>query len=223
MHDGHRERLKERFNKEGLDNFEPHNVLELVLFFAIPRRDTNELAHKLIERFGSLAAVFDAPVGELTKVEGIGESAALLIKLFPAVAAKYKADRDANFKIIDSSDAAGAFLTPKFFGKTDELVYLICLDSKRKILYDGIIFEGSVNSTNISIRKIVEITLRYNATSVIIAHNHPGGIALPSKEDIGSTEKMKSVLNGVGISLIDHIIVADDDYVSFADSGLLNR
>lgn len=223
MHDGHRERLKSRFLKEGLDSFEAHNVLELILFYAIPRKDTNVIAHQLIKRFGSLSAVFDAPLVELTKIDGIGKSTALLLKLFPATAARYKADKESNIKIIDSSDSAGAYILPKFFGRTDESVFLICLDSKRKILYEGIIFIGSVNSTNISIRKIVEITLQHNATSVIIAHNHPGGIALPSKEDINSTSIMLNALRSVGIELIDHIVVADEDYVSFADSALLNN
>ena len=223
MHNGHRDRLKQRFGKEGLDNFEPHNILELVLFYAIPRKDTNEIAHRLIKTFGSLSAVMDAPIGDLLKVEGVGESAATLLKLIPLVSAKYQSDKDSNFKIIDTTESAGAFMVSKFIGKTDETVYIICLDSKRKVLYDGIIFTGNVNATNISIRKIVEITLRYNATSVIISHNHPGGIALPSKEDISSTAKMQSALRNIGIELIDHIVVADGDYVSFADSGFIKN
>lgn len=223
MHNGHRNRLKERFLKEGLDSFEAHNVLELILFYAIPRKDTNETAHRLLDTFHSLSGVFEASYGELLKVEGVGPSAASLIKMFPDVMRKYSVDKEKNLKIIETTEDAGKFLLPLFIGRSDEIVVLVCLDCKRKVLHSSIIFEGSVNSAQISIRKIVEVALRYNSSTVIIAHNHPGGLALPSKEDVTTTGTVKEVLTGVGIDLLDHIVVADNDYVSFADSGLLNN
>lgn len=221
MHDGHRERLKERFAKEDLDSFDAHNVLELILFYAIPRKDTNLIAHRLINTFGSISAVFDASIGDLIKVDGMGKNAATYLKLFPSVMRKYREDKDRDFTIIQDSEMAGKYLLPSFLGRSDEVVVLVCLDSKRKVLANLVIFEGSVNSAQISVRKIVEAALRYNSSSVLIAHNHPGGLALPSKEDVATTSMVKNILAGVGIDLLDHIVVADGDFVSFADSGLL--
>ncbi len=223
MHDGHRKRLTERFIKDDIDSFESHNILELILFFAIPRIDTNLIAHRLIKAFRTLSGVFDASFGDLEKIEGVGKSAATLIKLFPSVMRKYKEDKERDFAIIKDAEMAGNYLLPSFVGRNDEVVVLVCLDCKRKVLANLVIFEGSVNSAQISIRKIVEVALRFNSSSVIIAHNHPGGLALPSKEDVATTITVKKILEGVGIDLIDHIVVADGDFVSFADSGLLRE
>lgn len=221
MAEGHRERLKQRFLREGLDGFEPHNILELALFFVIPRRDTNALAHELINTFGSLSAVFDAPAHELMRVKGIGENAALYLKLFPSIFRLYEQDKRRKRECIDSTEDAGKHILPQFVGRTNETVYAVYMDNKRKVLYSGVLFEGNVNSAQISTRKIAETAIRFNASSVILAHNHPGGLALPSREDIGTTHKIASVLHGMGIELADHLIVADDDFVSMADSGFL--
>lgn len=223
MAEGHRERLKQRFLREGLDGFEPHNILELALFFAIPRRDTNTIAHELINTFGSLSAVFDAPVHELMRVKGVGENAALYLKLFPSIFRIYEQDKKSKRECIASTEDAGKHILPQFVGRTNETVYAVYMDSKRKVLYSGVLFEGNVNSAQISTRKIAETAIRFNASSVILAHNHPGGLALPSREDIGTTHKIASVLRGMGIELIDHLIVADDDFVSMADSGFLSE
>ena len=124
--------------------------------------------------------------------------------------------------ILDSTRKAGAYLVPRFYAERDEVVYMVCLDAKCKVLNCSRLFRGSVNSANISIRKIVETALNYNSTGVIIAHNHPSGIAVPSKEDEITTRKIRNALNTVEITLTDHIIVADDDFVSFADNGFFN-
>ena len=219
IHDGHRERMKRRFSEHGLENFDDHNVLELILFYALPRINVNPLAHNLIDRFGSLAAVFDAPADELIKVPGIGSNTACFIKLLPQVARRYLVSRSSFDDILDSSEKAGTFLVPRFFAERDEIVYIVCLDAKCKVLSCKLLFRGSVNSANISVRKIVENALLYNSTSVIIAHNHTSGIALPSKEDYVTTRRIEAALKAVEINLADHIIVADNDYVSLADNG----
>ena len=219
IHDGHRERMRKRFITHGLDNFDDHNILELLLFYALPREDTNPIAHKLLEYFGSLAAVFDAPVEALTKIDGIGESTAVLIKLIPQISRRYLISREKTSDILDSTQKAGAYLIPRFYGEQDEVVYMVCMDAKCKVINCKKLFHGSVNSANISIRKVVENALQYKATSVIIAHNHTSGIALPSREDEYTTRKIDEALKMVDIPLIDHIIVADDDFVSLADNG----
>ena len=220
IHDGHRERMKKRFEEHGLENFDDHSVLELLLFYALPRADVNPIAHALMIKFGSLSAVFDAPVDELAAVSGIGSNTAVFIKLIPQVSRRYLVSRSSFDDILDATKKAGDYLVPRFYAERDEIVYMVCLDAKCKVLNCKLLFRGSVNSANVSIRKIVENALLYNSTSVIIAHNHTSGIALPSQEDKETTRRIEEALRAVDIVLADHIIVADDDFNSLADTGL---
>ncbi len=223
VHEGHRQRLKDRFLSQGLSGFEDHNILELLLFYALPRADTNEIAHRLLSKFGSLSAVFDASVEELCKVKGVSLHSATLIKLIPELTSVYNSDKTKNIQFITSTTDAGHYFVPKFYGKKNEEVQILLLDDKRKIIKWEKLFEGTVNLSSITVKKIVELALNYNATGVIIAHNHPGGVALPSKKDLETTEKLYYALDILNIELCDHIIVADDDYVSLADSGEFER
>ena len=219
IHDGHRQRLKERFRTEGLDNFSDIQVLELLLFYCIPRKDTNPIAHALLDRFGSLSQVLDAPIAELAKVPGMGENAATFLSLTTAVGRYYQVDRAMNVDILTSVEKCGQYLVPFFYGRRNETVFLLCLDAKCKVLCCNEIGEGSVNSAGVPRRRIVEAALGVNATTVILAHNHPSGIALPSGEDVQTTQRVAAALSTVDIVLADHIIVADDDFVSMAQSG----
>lgn len=219
IHKDHRQRVRERYLKEGLDGFSEVQVLELLLFYVIPRQDTNPIAHRLIDRFGSLYQVLEAPVEELEKVEGIGPNAALLLSLITAVARVYAVNRTEKQKILRTIEDCGEYLKSFFIGRRSEMVYLLCLDAKCKVLGCREIGEGSVNSANVPIRRIVETALGLNATSVVLAHNHPSGIALPSGEDVLTTHRVAAALSTVDIVLVDHIVVADDDYVSMVQSG----
>ena len=220
IHDGHRQRLKERFIKEGLDNFNELQVLELLLFYCIPRQDTNPIAHALLDRFGSLAQVLEAPSSELKKVPGVGDSVATFLPLMASLCRYYLVNRTASNCILDSIDQCGAYLLPFFYGRRNEMVYILCLDAKCKVLACKEIGEGSVNSASVPIRRIVETALGSNASSVILAHNHPSGMALPSTEDQMTTHRLAIALNAVDIELVDHLVIADDDYVSLRQSGL---
>ena len=220
MHEGHRERLRRRFLQEGLDNFDELQVLELLLFYAIPRRDTNPIAHALREQFGSLSGVLEAPVSALAQVPGMGENAATLIQLVTATSRYYMVQRSRAGQALNTVERCGAYLTPRFFGLRDEAVCALCLDAKCKPLACRILGRGSVNAAGVPIRKIVEFALSVNATSVVLAHNHPSGIALPSHEDIAATERLSAALDAVGVILADHIIVSDEDFVSMAASGV---
>lgn len=220
IHEGHRQRLKERFRKEGLDSFQDHEVLELLLFYCIPRKDTNQLAHALITRFGSFAAVLDAQPRELKKVDGIGESAITFLSLLKSAERYYRVNRQDRFEPMTTIEQCGRFLVPYFRHARNETVYLLCLDAKCKVLACMEVGEGSVNSAAVPIRRIVEMALEANATSVVLAHNHPSGLALPSGDDVQTTCRLAMALNAVEIELVDHIIVADEDYVSLAQSGL---
>lgn len=220
IHDGHRRRLKERFRAEGLDHFEEHQVLELLLFYCIPRQDTNPIAHALLERFGSLSQVLEAPAEELEKVPGIGSNAATFLALTTAVGRYYLVNRSMQTVILSTIEQCGQYLVPFFYGRRNETVYLLCLDAKCKVLCCKEVGEGSVNSAGVPIRKIVETALGANATTVVLAHNHPSGLAIPSGDDISTTRRVAAALDVVEIGLADHIIVADDDFVSLAQSGV---
>ncbi len=220
LHEGHRQRLKERFIKSGLADFEDHNILELLLFFSIPRSDTNELGHELLKKFGSLSNVFDAPVDELCKVDGIGIHSATLIKMIPELCNIYHTDKTENVTIVNSTNMAGRYFVPRFMGKANEEVHIMLLDDKKKVIKCEMISKGTVNASAVSIRKIASEALNSNATGVVIAHNHPGGIALPSASDITVTKRIYNALKLMDIQLCDHIVVADGDFVSMLDSGM---
>lgn len=220
VHDGHRQRLKKRFVEQGLDQFTAVQALELLLFYCIPRQDTNELAHRLLNHFGSFSQVLEAEIEDLVKVEGIGENTALFLKLLPAAGRFYNVDR---VRMVDqpllTTEDCGAYLLPFFQGRCNETVFLLCMDAKCKVLCCRIIGEGSINSTAVPLRKVVEVALGMKATSVVLAHNHPSGLALPSAEDISTTRRIAAALSAVDVLLSDHLIVADGDYISMVQSG----
>ena len=221
IHDGHREKKRQQFLQHGLDSFADHEVLELLLFYAIPRKDTNPIAHALMDRFGSLDAVLAAPVEELCQVKGVGESAAAFLKLIPQVYRRSRMAAAERERVLNSSQRAGDYLLELFTGETAEVLYELCLDRKGKLLACRRVGEGGVSSINVDLRKIVENALLTGASGVILSHNHPSGIALPSADDCAATVRVKEALKTVGLVLVDHIVVADGDYVSMADSGQL--
>lgn len=222
IHDGHREKMRRRFLNGGLEHFADHEALELLLFYAIPRRDTNPIAHALMDRYGSLSAVLAAPVEDLQKVEGIGESAAILLKVVPHICHKARlADAGRQDVILNTSARAGNYLMEHFTGEKNEVIYQLCLDRKGKVLVCKRLGEGNVGSTALDVRRLVENAILSSASAVILAHNHPSGIALPSPEDYAATDRAKAALATIGVVLSDHIIVADGTFVSMADSGCL--
>lgn len=221
VHDGHRARKKEQFREHGLEAFADHEVLELLLFYAVPRQDTNPIAHRLLDRFGSLAGVLSAPPEELQAVDGVGEHAAtLLTLLLPAVRRTFleSCGHDIN---LNGTEALGSYFCRLFFGARQEAFYEVCLDAKGKLLRCYKIADGSVDAVNVNVRLLVENALRCHASAVALSHNHPSGIALPSADDNATTLMVYDALRTVGIELVDHIIVADDDFVSLYENGLL--
>ncbi|MBE6976662.1 MAG: hypothetical protein E7439_05655 [Ruminococcaceae bacterium] len=219
VHEGHRERLRKRFQNEGLEHFEPHQVLELLLFYCIPRKDTNEIAGALIRRFQSFAGVLEAPISELKKIDGMGEHAAVFLSLVKAVSGYYQTSPEKNLKILNNAKAYGDYLVKYFKGEQNEKVYLLCLDGKLKVISCLEISEGGPSYASVPISRIVKIALTESAQNVVLAHNHPGGLAIPSDEDIFTTHRLASTLAAVDVTLLDHIVVADDDFVSLVDSG----
>lgn len=223
IHNGHRQRMKARFLEEGLDHFDEVQVLELLLFYCIPRQDTNPLAHALLEHFGSFSAVMEATPEELQKVPGIGEGAATFLPLVMQAGRYYLTSLQQRVTILSSVEKCGNYLAPFFYGRKNETVFLLCLDAKCKVLCCREVGEGSVNSAAVPIRRIVQMALGANATSVVLAHNHPSGLALPSADDIQTTRNLAAALKAVEITLADHIVVADNDFVSMFQSGFYTR
>lgn len=219
IHKDHRQRVKQRFLGEGLDHFDEVHALELLLFYAIPQGDVNPLAHRLLDHFGNLHQVLEAPPEQLMAVPGIREHTAVLLGLVKGISQKYLIDYKKGPIYLTTRKECGDYLLNWFVGRRDETVMLLCLDAKRALLSCRIVSEGSVNTAEVSIRKVVEVALSVNATTVLLAHNHPSGLALPSVEDIVTTRRVGMALDAVGIVLEDHIVVADRDYVSLRDSN----
>ena len=217
-HEGHRQRMKERFLKEGLAHFSGHEVLEMLLYYAIPYRDTNALGHTLEDSFGSLAKVLEADYQDLIKVEGVTPHVATLIALCGQLARRYQREQYAFVKPLYKTADFGKYLLPWFSGQKDESVVLLSMDNRYKVLNTTRVFTGSVNSTQFSMRGAVQQLLRDNATMVVMAHNHPNGHALPSNADIETTRRFAKLLQELGIKLIDHLIISDDDFISLAQS-----
>ncbi len=224
VHDGHRERLRRRFSAHGLESFADHEVLELLLFYAIPRQDTNPIAHRLMEQFGSLEAVLSAQPEHLGQVAGVGEGTALFLRLVGQIGRRCRLSAlEREPVILSSAEAAGAYLLERFAGERLEVAYQLCLDAKGKVLDCRRLAEGDASSAELSIRRVVEYALRFNASAVILAHNHPSGLAIPSRDDVLTTVQIESALQAIGVTLLDHIIVADGDFVSMAQNGTLRR
>lgn len=221
IHTGHRQRTKEEFIRRGLDGVAEHKVLEMILFYSIPRGDVNPLAHQLIDHFGSLVGVFHATYDQLLEVPGVGENTAVLLQLIPAAAARYLQD-SASFE----GQVVGVWqlrelLAPLFFGQRSEVAYLVCMDAKGKLLATRKLGEGVADAVSIVTRKVLEAALSCNATRVVLAHNHVSGVAMWSQADLDTTLRLKRLLAEAGIELVDHLIEAGGDMVSMAESGLL--
>lgn len=221
LHDGHRERKRDQFLRCGADSFADHELLEMLLYYAIPQRDTNPIAHGLLDRFGSLQELFTAPPEELMEAPYVKERAAVLIRLIPAIYQRMLISGEGREVILDTRERIGEYFRKIFIGHATEVVYQLCLDGKgkKKNLYK--LSEGDVGSVGLNIRQIMENTLRSKAVMVVLAHNHPSGIALPSREDQVATKMVQDALVTMDVPLVDHVIVADNDYVSMAESGFL--
>ena len=209
-YDAHRRRYREQFKKSGLQSFEDYKILEFLLFYSIPRRDTKPTAHRLLERFGSLSGVLDADFEKLLEVEGIGERSATLIKLTSKLMESYDEDKISGKNILKDTDRAIEFMRHKFKTEQRECMYMACLGNNGKLLYCKRVAEGSPDTLELSPAEIVRTAILANAVHVILAHNHPYGLCNPSRQDIRTTNILFDELQRVNINLADHIIVAAD-------------
>lgn len=213
-HGGHRARMRERFARGGLESFAPHEVLELLLMYAIPRRNVNPDAHRLLKHFGSVSAVFDATPEALRKVPGIGEAAATLLSLVRAAGRYAEHETQTENTLITNHMQAKEYCRHLFSGIAEEVLYVICLDARGRVIRAVDAIHGTIDEIPIYPRTIMEVAFRHSAHSVVLAHNHPSGVAEPSEADILTTDSLRVVLAGVDIALNDHIVYADGQCVS---------
>ncbi len=212
IHAGHRERLRERFARSGMDDFADHEVLELLLTYAIPRVDVNEQAHRLIERFGSAAGAMDALPEELCEVDGIGPGAAQFMTMLPCVFRRYALNKCEPGEPMDTLAKIGEFLHAKYTGITFERVYLLLFDNSMRLIDCCHLDDGAVNCSKVTVRKIAELCLFKHASCAVLAHNHPMGLAIPSGADIEVTRSVENALETVGMMFLEHIIVTENSY-----------
>ena len=214
LHKKHRQRVKAKFRKTGFESFSDVEILEMALFFAKPQGDTNPLAHHLINRFGSLSAVFDASYSQLTEVPGIGENAATLLTSIVALCRAYRLDKIMDDNVFESEEKIGRYLMAYFMGEHTEKTVILCFDRRRRLLgCEKVFAEGMDNMSSAKIRRVAELALTHKAAAVVMAHNHPSGIVEPSEFDMASTNGLKASLSGVGIHFIEHYIVTNENYL----------
>ena len=211
-HKGHRNRLRERYLRSGLDDYADHEILERLLTYAIPRVDVNPMAHALIDRFGSLSGVMDASMEELTSVDGIGETSAAFLRMLPEIFRRYEMDKLEPRETYDTLAQIGDYLRALYVGATVEKAYVLLFDNSRHLIGCHEIAEGTVNSVSINVPKIARLCFRANAASVVLAHNHPRGLAIPSGDDIDMTHAVDSALHTLGIQLLEHVIVTEHTF-----------
>ena len=218
LHKGHRERVKKRYLREGLDSFADHQVLEMLLFYCYPMKDTNETAHRMIKEYGSLHHIFEADPLEISRRCGVTEHAAVLISMIPSLARRYQTSRWDEKVILDSTEKAGKFAVNLFTGRKGECLFLICLNNRNQLINAAVLSEGTIGQAPLYTREAAEIVIKYQAAAVIMAHNHPGGALKPSPQDTEATKKIAKALTAIDVNLLDHIIAAGDQYYSFSEN-----
>ena len=221
-YEGHRQRLKKRFAETGFQGFQDYEALEFLLYFALPRRDTKPIARNLLKRFKNFIGVIHADTQELEKIEGVGLHAALYLKAIGATVGFYFDERTKHEDFqFTNLDQLVDYFRAAIGGKPNEVMRILYLNSKNRLIYAENLSEGTVSEAIAFPRKIVEGALRYRATTVIIGHNHPGGLPEPSENDDAVTGEIKKALGTVAISLQEHVIVAPDGYFSYRQTGQL--
>lgn len=212
VHKDHRKRVRRKFLESTLDCFSDHEVLEFLLFFSIPYKNTNELAHILINKFGSLSGVLDAGYDELLKVNGVGETTATFLSLIPQAGRRYIIDKESNTKVFDKMSLIGDYLVNHFIGATKEKVEILIFDAGMRMIDHTTIHEGAVNSSDINPEKIAEYVFTKRASCFVLAHNHPGGSVEPSDEDITVTKMLRSAFEPFNIIMLEHYVVSGGEY-----------
>lgn len=223
IHANHRQRMRDRFKATGFDGFQPHEILEMLLFYSCPRIDTNGLGHELIARFKTLKGVLEADIDELKRVDGIGENSAVLIKLVQQMGIIYiNEDTASKSRTFASPEKLRELFQFQFLGEFEECLMVACFGKKLNLLGCERVANGGVSAVGVDIRKVAEAAIRYNSDIIALAHNHPTGTAIASAEDVRATKAVIGALEPLGIHVVDHIIVAENCTMSMRDSGYIS-
>ncbi|MBQ7597966.1 MAG: RadC family protein [Clostridia bacterium] len=217
-HKGHRQKVRESYLANGLNGMADHNVLEFLLFFGIPQKDTNVLAHELLGRFGSFADVLRADVSELKAVKGMTENAACLLSMILPVYQRFCTSLAAERPVFETTADLVAFVRPYYLDATKERVFLLCLDDQNRLLSLRCLNEGSLSDVALDMRVFASTVLETKAKSVVLVHNHPNGIAQPSGNDIETTREVYAFLDQLKVRLLDHLILTETDYCALAQT-----
>ena len=223
IHDGHRERMLNKFSANGFAGLEEHEKLEIILFFSVPRRNTNDIAHILLNKYHTIADVMDAPEKELIKYKGITKRTVQLFRLIKEAYSTYKIEKTYENSFLTTVDEFGTYFQLYLAPAVDEKLVMMSLDSRGKKISTDVIEEGSVTFVSTNAKKILETVIRNKATEVVFCHNHPGGIVTPSKGDKIATVQMNEYLKTIGVRLRDHYIVTKDQYYSMESAGVLKK
>lgn len=223
MHDGHRERMRTRIQNAGIENLQPHEVLEYILYAFIPRKDTNPIAHNLIDKFGSISAVFDAGIEDLTSVDGISEITAIFLHSMKGIMNCYQIDKSKAKVKMNTLNKATEYISGFLAYENKEKAYILLLNNQSELLKMELLGNGTVDQVGIYVREITESAIRNGATNVIICHNHPSGNVSPSVDDINLTRSIYTAMRMINIRLLDHIIIAGKNYYSMKFAGDLNE
>ena len=209
MHEGHRKRMRDKFLKQGGDAFLTHEILEMVLFYALPRCNTNEIAHALIDKFGSFRGVLDAEMEELTEVKGIGDSAAMLIQLLSVTNRLYFQEPQDKVQRFETLSAAREFGISRFIGMPHEDIYALLLDNQLRKIECIRLGRGAVNHVPFDLTELYRHCLARKASAIILYHNHPRGFTTPSREDVEITYQIQGKLSDINVCLLEHFIISD--------------
>lgn len=214
LHSGHRARVRERFRQQGFDGFSEHEVLELLLTYAIPQKDVNPLAHELINTFGSLSQVLEAEASELMRVPGVGENAAVLLCMMPQLLGYYQKNAMGAKPVISNLEQARRYCSTLFFGQHMELFYVVCLNKSGQVIHPTLLQTGTIDEVSVYPRMVVEAALRHHAHTVLLAHNHPSGVEQPSGADYKVTQLIINALSTISIGVVDHVIISGEKVYS---------
>ncbi len=216
--EGHRQRLREEFLNGGFENMPDHKLIELLLTYAIPRKDVKEISYELLNTFGTLENVFNADISSLISVKGIGQNSAVLIKMYGALNKRISNNKNIDIVKLDSVENIKKYYKSILICENVEQFYVTTLNNSNEIINTHLCNEGTVNYSSINVRKIVEFIIKDSASSIVVAHNHPNGYCEPSKQDLSFTMKLRKYLDELNVNLIDHVIVGESDVLSMRNS-----
>lgn len=223
IHGGHRDRMRERFLKEGADGFADHELLEMLLYGVIPRGNTNEIAHHLLKEFGSFSNLLESDHKEIQKTAGVGERSALFLSMIYELIRRYERERMELKLTLSSIQRSVEYCRALVGNYPVERLYLLCIDNAKRVIHTSKLAEGTIAQVYVHPRTVVKKVLRYNAAGVMLCHNHPHGWIKPSKDDVELTVRIQEVLRLIDVEMVDHIIIGEDKYYSFFESGLIKK